>query len=108
MRPDDLYLADLLEACEAIERFLQGVGESDFLADEILASAVLQKLSVVGEAAARLSPEFRVAHASVPWRKLIGLRNVIVHQYFSLAWETVWITVKRDVPELARQLRSRP
>lgn len=106
MRPDELYLRDLLDAAGAIERFLEGVEEPRFLRDEILQSAVLQKLAIIGEAAARISAELKSTYPRVEWRTIAGLRNVVVHEYFAVSWETIWITARLDVPDLASRVRS--
>ena len=65
MRHDELYLADIVEAANAIDRFLQGVSEDDFLEDELRQSAVLQKLMIIGESAARLSQGFKDQHSEI-------------------------------------------
>jgi uncharacterized protein with HEPN domain len=100
MRREELYLADMVEAADAIAGFLQGIERGGFLGSDLVRSAVLQKLLVIGEAAARLSREFRQRHPEVPWPDIIAFRNIAVHAYFSVAWPIVWVTATRDVPEL--------
>ena len=104
MRPDELYLRDILAASAAIERFLKGVEQSRFMDDELLQSAVLQKLTVIGEAAARVSSELRAAHPEVEWQVAASLRNIVVHAYFAVDWSTIWQTAIQDVPLLARKV----
>lgn len=108
MRNDRLFLADILDAVEAIERFTAGMDEARFVADELVQSAVLQKLSVIGEAAGRLSEVTRAQAPEIPWKEIIGFRNVAVHAYFSVDWRVVFVTVIDDLPLLkqgiARQL----
>jgi uncharacterized protein with HEPN domain len=65
MRPEKLYLIDIVEAAEAIQRFIDSIGEQEFLKDELRQSAVLQKLIVIGEAASRLSDEFCTQHPEI-------------------------------------------
>jgi uncharacterized protein with HEPN domain len=86
MRPEVLYLTDVVEAADAIRRFLVEVPRETFLNDEVLQSAVLQKLIVIGEAAARLSSDFRADHRGVPWADVVGFRNIAVHEYFAVSW----------------------
>lgn len=100
MRSDALYLADILDAIEAIERFVAGFDEVRFLADELVQSAVLQKLSLIGEAAARLSDAARDGLPEIPWKEIIGFRNIAVHAYFSVDWRIVFVTVADDLPVL--------
>lgn len=106
MRPDELYLRDLLAAALSIGKFLHGVEERQFLQDELLQSAVLQKLTVIGEAAARVSDDLRSKHVEVEWRTIIGLRNVVVHEYFAVSWGTIWSTATKDIPELEDRIRA--
>ena len=106
MRPDELYLTDILEASLAINRFLLGVTQASFLNNEVLQSAVLQKLTVIGEAAARLSASFKMTHAHIPWKRVSGFRNFIVHEYFSVDFEIVWATATESVPVLAAQISA--
>ena len=106
MRPEVLYLTDIVEAADAIARFLDDVPRGSFLDDDLRQSAVLQKLAVIGEAAARLPAGFRDRHPDVAWPQAIGLRNVAVHAYFSVDWETIWITAMHDVPNLRSQVAA--
>jgi uncharacterized protein with HEPN domain len=100
MRSERLYLADIVDAIDAIDRFSVNCDESRFLSDELVQSAVLQKLSLIGEAAARLSAATRASAAHVPWQEIIGFRNVAVHAYFSLDWHLVFVTIRDDLPTL--------
>lgn len=102
MRRDRLYLDDITEASEAIGRFLAGVSEGAFLASDLLQSAVLQKLTVIGEAAARLSPEFKASAPHIPWPDIVAFRNIAVHAYFSVQWPIVWVAATEE----ARLLRT--
>lgn len=105
MRPEKLYLFDILEAAEAILRFCEAVGEEEFLQDEIRQSAVLQKFIVIGEAAARLSVDFRNQHPEIEWESIIGFRNIAVHEYFAVLWHIVWNTATIDIPDLHQKIR---
>ena len=105
MRPDRLYLSDIVDASDAIGRFLLDLdGERAFPADELRQSAILQKLIVIGEAASRLSDELRTAYPDVEWPGIVAFRNIVVHAYFSVKWEMVWNTATDDVPKLRRRV----
>jgi len=104
MRPEKLYLTDIVNAADAIARFVQGVAYDDFVRDELRQSAVLQKLIVIGEAAARLSPEFQANHPVLEWADIVGFRNIAVHEYFAVNWSIVWVTTIEDVPYLRGQV----
>ncbi|WP_429885245.1 HepT-like ribonuclease domain-containing protein, partial [Geoalkalibacter halelectricus] len=69
-------------------------------ASDLLRSAVLQKLMVIGEAAAKLPKEFRERHRNIPWPDIVAFRNIAVHAYFSVEWPIVWVAAVKDAPEL--------
>ena len=104
MRRDVLYLADMIEAADAIARFVAGVEQESFLSSELLQSAVLHKLTIIGEAAARLSAQFRRRHPQIEWADIIGFRNIAVHAYFSVDWKIVWFASTKDAPELRQRI----
>jgi uncharacterized protein with HEPN domain len=106
MRSDQLYLADMLDAIEAIERFTTNMDEAAFLASELVQSAVLQKLSIIGEAAGRLDETTRAQAPEVPWKEIIGFRNIAVHAYFSVDWRVVFVTVTDDLPLLKQSVAA--
>jgi uncharacterized protein with HEPN domain len=106
MRREELYLVDIVEAADAIAGFLQGTEKVDFLGNDLVRSAVLQKLLVIGEAAARLPKGFRQHHPEVPWPDIIAFRSIAVHAYFSVDWSIVWVTAARDVQELRKMVAS--
>jgi len=106
MRPEALYLTDIVEAADAIDRFLGQVERRSFLENALLQSAVLQKFILIGEAAAHLPKDFRSQHPEIPWPSVIGLRNIAIHEYFSINWEIIWVTATQDVPPLRRQVAA--
>lgn len=104
MRREELHLTDIVDAADAIQRFVQGVRREDFLRDELRQSAVLQKLIVIGEAAARLPKRFRDQHPEVEWPDIIGFRNIAIHEYFAVDWAIVWIAATHDAPDLRQKV----
>jgi len=105
LRPDRLYLTDMEEAAGAIGRFVGPVDESEFLGDEILQSAVLQKLIVFGEAAARVSGDIKERYSHLEWKDIVAFRNIAVHAYFSIDWSIVWKTAIEEIPTLQSEVR---
>ncbi|OGO27175.1 MAG: hypothetical protein A2136_11385 [Chloroflexi bacterium RBG_16_54_11] len=106
MRPEKLYLIDIIDASDAITRFCEPVDEEQFLRDELRQSAVLQKLIIIGEAAARLPGDFRANHKEIEWEDIIGFRNLVVHEYFAILWQIVWNTAIQDVPDLRKKIQT--
>jgi uncharacterized protein with HEPN domain len=104
MRRDEQRLLDMLEALEWIAEVLAGKTEAQFLADEMLRYAVAQKLTVIGEAVARLSSTITANYHAVSWPDIVALRNILVHEYFGVYWPLVWQTAVDDGPVLRRQI----
>jgi len=102
MRPERLYLTDIVEAADAIAGFIAGLARASFEGDDLLRSAVLHKLTLMGEAAARLPAEFKARHPEVPWSDVVAFRNIAVHEYFAVDWAIVWNAATADAPELRR------
>ena len=104
MRPEMLYLADIIEAAEAIVEFVQGQDETDFNQDAKTQSAVIQKLIVIGEAVARLPQDFKDRYPQIEWRDVVAFRNILVHAYFSIKLAIIWQTVQHEVPMLCQKV----
>jgi len=106
------YLEDLLEAIEKIERYTAGLTREEFLANELVADAVIRNLEVVGEVARHIPDELRAKFPEVNWRGIVGFRNVLIHEYFAVDLDVVWTIVANHLPELKqvfqKMLRERP
>lgn len=106
MRRDALYLADIVEAADAVAEFVAGLKQEAFVGSKMARSAVLQQLTVIGEAAARLSPEFKQRHPEIEWADIVAFRNIAVHAYFSVDWFTVWVAATDDAPALRKSVAA--
>ena len=105
MRPDRDRLADILEAIEKIRERLPSTAE-ELEASELLQVWVVHHLQVIGEAANNLSPGFVAEHAEIPWRRIIGLRHALVHQYFGVDLDAIWSIAVDDLPPLETAVRA--
>lgn len=106
MRPEKLYLTDIVEAAQSIARFVMEESFDEFEQNEMMNSAVLQKLTVIGEAASRLPKEFINRFPEIPWMDIIAFRNIAVHEYFAIRWDIAWTTAIEDVPVLKEQIEK--
>jgi uncharacterized protein with HEPN domain len=82
----------------------KGVTLEKFQGDEVLQNALMHLLQIIGEAARKVSDEFKIVHPEVPWADIVGLRHRLVHEYFRIIPEKVWKAVERDVPALLPML----
>ena len=105
MRSPQERLLDILEAIARIERYV-ALGKARFLEDELIQVWMIHHLERIGEAVARLGREFHEAHPQVPWREMVAMRNLLVHEYFSVDLEEVWETAVRDLPLLKAQIQT--
>ena len=94
MRADRLRLLDALDQIELIRTFSEP-GREAFLSDVLIQSALLHRLSPLGEACRGVSPELRQAHPEIPWAQIIAFRNVVIHQYFGIDLDLVWAIIRR-------------
>ena len=104
MRRDEFYVLDMLDAARAIRQFAQGKNFADFRDDYLLQVGIWKLFEIIGEAAGKLSSEFKRAHPELPWRAMTGMRHNLVHEYFRIDLGQVWTAVQQDIPPLIEQL----
>ncbi|ONN27352.1 hypothetical protein XJ44_04230 [Thermosipho affectus] len=100
MKNDIVYLKHILDSMEAILDFVHGKTYNEFLKNRMMWSAVIREMEVIGEATKNLSHKFREKYPEIPWRKMAGMRDVLIHGYFKTDLEAVWKTAVEDIPIL--------
>lgn len=105
MSRDQQSIQDLWNAVQEILNFTLDMDYTSLSSDRRTQAAVLYEIVVIGEAANRLSPEFREEHSAIPWKDIIGMRNILAHQYDKVDSEIVWDVIHRDIPELVALLQ---
>lgn len=101
---DPAYLWDMLDRSRHVTNLVLDLSFESYVDDAKSRAAVERELTVLGEAARRVSASFKAQHPEIPWSDLVGLRNVLTHDYGKLEQEQIWKIATRDVPELVRQL----
>jgi uncharacterized protein with HEPN domain len=104
MRRDRERILDMLEALDSLAQSLEGCSEVEFFSNDVIYGACAHKLTIVGEAAARISTELKEWHPQIKWRKVIGLRNVLVHEYLGIDRPMVWRVAIVEAPVLRDQV----
>ncbi len=94
------YIGHIKEAIGVIKKYLEGVDFEKFSQDRMIFDAVTRELEIIGEAANRISDDFQKQYPDIPWRKVIGMRNTIIHEYFGINKRVVWKTCEKNLPEL--------
>jgi uncharacterized protein with HEPN domain len=105
-RDSRVYLEDILEATRKITSYTAHLSKAAFLDDEKTFDAVVRNLEVIGEAVKKLPEDLRAKHPTVEWKKMAGLRDILIHEYFGLDSEIVWDIVKNKVPTLNQAVRA--
>lgn len=103
---DPARLEHMLDAIDRIFAFVNGKTQEELQGDSILYYAVVKNIEIIGEAAYMLTPEFRDAHPSTPWKIIVGMRHFLVHGYYEVDAEEVWNVVEKDLQPLKEQIDS--
>jgi uncharacterized protein with HEPN domain len=109
MQPDQrdaAYLWDMLDAAQTVEQLISGFDFTQYSNDRRTQLAIERSLEIIGEAAGRVSTPFRNTHPEIPWRQIIGQRNVLIHEYGEIKQERIWKVVRENVPQLIELLKQ--
>ena len=103
-RDEWIYVAHMLEMSQKAIDLTEGLDRYEYDQDETLRLALTHLVQVIGEAAQRVSPEFRLQHPDIPWKEIIGMRHRIVHDYLNVDEDVIWEVVQQDLPLLVDEL----
>ena len=105
VKDQTLYLNHIRECIEPIERYA-GLGHEDFLKNTMVQDAIYRNLEIIGEAARNLNENTRAKMPDVPWKKVIGLRNVLIHAYDGVDPLEVWLVIEKELPKLKSEIQT--
>ncbi len=106
MRDPKLYLNDIVRSCDLIVAFIDDMNLDEFLHDEKTKSAVVWQFQIIGEAPRQLPDQVRNEHSEIPWKEIIGMRNVLTHGYFGVDYQAVWDAFITEVPTLRKKIEE--
>lgn len=105
-RRDKDFLLDINEALTLISLYTKGLTYRKFLADRKAQDAVVRNLEVTGEASKNVTAEFKAKYPDIPWKKMSGLRDKLIHFYFGIDYNIVWNIAKKELPKLRKQIKE--
>ena len=108
MKNTVIYLLHITESISAIEEYLQGISETQFHNKRQLQDSVVRRLEIIGEAVKNVPLEYRDQHKNIPWKKIAGMRDKLIHHYFGVDLDLVWKISTETLPELKKQVQELP
>jgi uncharacterized protein with HEPN domain len=107
MKKDSLaYIKHIRDAINLVEDFIEDYTKRKFLCDELVQSAVIRQIEIIGEAVKNIPLSFRNKYSKIPWAKVARMRDKLIHQYFGVDLDKVWDVVKDDLPKLKKQIKE--
>ncbi|SRR3989344_5376878 len=104
MEKDNIYAKHILDAISSIESFIAGKDYKGFSKDQLLQDGTIRKLEVIGEASKSLSSEFKNSIPNLPWKDIAGMRDKLIHDYFSVDLDAVWKAATEDIKQLKNEI----
>lgn len=101
-----ILLFDILDSIEKIEKYVKNVSEDDFFENIQIQDAIVRRIEIIGEAVKSLPISFRNKHTDIPWKKIAGTRDVLIHDYSGVDVDLVWKIIKKDIPKLKKQIKG--
>ena len=101
-----VILEDIITFCSKIERYIKDLTKKLFEKKEMVIDAVLRNLELIGEASNRLTEEFKADHSDIPWKKIIGLRNIVIHAYSNVDLDIIWDIITKNIPETKKTIQQ--
>jgi len=99
-----VFIEHILECIEIIEKYTEGKAKEDFLNSIQLQDAVIRRIEIIGEAVKNIQEEIKKSYQDIPWKKIAGMRDILIHEYFGVDLELTWEVVKKDIPDLKRKI----
>ncbi len=95
----ELFIEDIIEAINKIGQYTKNLNYSEFRENELVVDAVIRNLEVIGEASTHIPENLREKHSNLPWKRIIGLRNIAIHGYFKIELSMIWAIITKNLPE---------
>jgi len=99
-----LFIEDILDSIKLIEKYMGNISKENLGKNQKLKDSIVRRLEIIGEAVKNIPNDFREKYPGVPWKKIAGLRDVIIHTYFNIDLDVTWDIIKKDLPDLKEKI----
>ena len=106
MKDNKIFLKHILESMDYIEQFIKNKPKEEFKESIQLQDAIIRRLEIIGEAVKNMDESFKEANKNVEWKKIAGMRDIIIHKYFGIDLELVWNVILDDLPKLKKEVKK--
>lgn len=103
-KDNHFFLTHIVDAITRIGEYTAGLSIDDFLANKLIQAGVIRELEIIGEATKQINSDTKDEHPDIPWKKMAGMRDKLIHHYFEVDLMAVWNTVGREIPALKTKL----
>ncbi len=95
-----LFISDIMDAITKIENYIEDLDYDSFAQSNMVIDAVVRNLEIIGEAARNIPNDAKERYPDIPWKRMVGLRNIVIHEYFGVDLDNVWKIIKENIPEV--------
>ena len=106
MKEDLIFIKHIIESIRYIEIFSKGLSKKEFKENKLKQNAIIRELEIMGEAVKNLSKEFRDKHNHIEWGLIAGLRDRLIHHYFGVELDRIWIVLEKDLPKIKEEIKK--
>lgn len=103
---DEARLKHIFDAIVEIETYIDNVDIDEFIGNSMMRFACIKQIEIIGEASNHVTKETQLRFDEIEWRKIIGLRNIVIHEYFGIDFEVIWGIIKNDIPDLKAKIEN--